>query len=61
MTLKIVVPCLHCCDPRTGSLQVKCPVRLIHALQDEEVSFQFSVRLLESCASTDAALVSLSI
>lgn len=40
-----------------GSVKVRCPVRLAHALNDEEVSHQFSLRLLDCVASKDASLV----
>lgn len=40
-----------------ASLKISCPVRLIHALGDEEVSYQFAVRLLECVAAQDASLL----
>jgi len=40
-----------------GSLNVNCPVRLIHAQQDEEVPYAIALRLLERCSTKDASIV----
>jgi pimeloyl-ACP methyl ester carboxylesterase len=40
-----------------GALKVACPVRLVHALQDEEVPFSLALRLIDCCNSKDASLV----
>jgi fermentation-respiration switch protein FrsA (DUF1100 family) len=39
-----------------NSLPVQCPVRLIHALDDEEVPYSLALKLIENCASKDAAV-----
>ena len=39
-----------------NSLPIHCPVRLIHSLSDEEVPFEFALKLVNNCASTDAAV-----
>ena len=40
-----------------GSLQVQCPVRLIHAQTDEEVPYSIALKLIETCSTKDASLV----
>lgn len=40
-----------------NSLPVNCCVRLIHAIRDEEVPFELALKLVENCASTDAAVL----
>jgi len=40
-----------------GSIPVKCPVRLIHALHDEEVPFSLALQLVENIQSADASVV----
>lgn len=39
------------------SIPVTCPVRLVHALYDEEVPYSFAVKLAENCASKDTAVL----
>jgi len=39
-----------------GSLAIECPVRLLHALDDEEVPLRIPQKLLENCACGDASL-----
>ena len=39
-----------------GSIPVKCPVRLVHSLNDEEVPFALALKLAENCASTDTSV-----
>jgi esterase/lipase len=39
-----------------GSIPVKCPVRLVHALNDEEVPYALALKLAENCASTDTSV-----
>jgi pimeloyl-ACP methyl ester carboxylesterase len=39
-----------------GSIPVKCPVRLIHGLADEEVPISLAMKLLENTASSDSAI-----
>ena len=41
-----------------GSIPVKCPVRLVHSLNDEEVPYFLALKLAENCASTGKACVS---
>lgn len=36
---------------------MKCPVRFIHGLDDEEVPYTFAMKLIENLASSDSALV----
>lgn len=40
-----------------NSIPVKCPIRLIHAMYDEEVPYSFALKLIENCSSKDASLV----
>lgn len=40
-----------------NSLPIHCPVRLIHSLTDEEVPYEFALKLVQNCASTDASVV----
>jgi hypothetical protein len=40
-----------------GSLPVRCPVRLMHSLADEEVPYTLALQLVETVASTDASVV----
>jgi pimeloyl-ACP methyl ester carboxylesterase len=40
-----------------GSVAVSCPVRLIHALYDEEVPFSMVQKLVDNISSEDASLV----
>eukprot|EP01035_Chromulina_nebulosa_P018941 gene18941-24749_t len=40
-----------------GSVNVRCPVRLIHGLSDEEVPYQLAVQLVDNLASSDASVV----
>ena len=39
-----------------GSIPVRCPVRLVHSLNDEEVPFALALKLAENCASTDTTV-----
>jgi pimeloyl-ACP methyl ester carboxylesterase len=39
-----------------GSIPLECPVRLLHGLDDEDVPWQMSQRLLEALASADVTL-----
>lgn len=36
---------------------MNCPVRLIHAQEDEEVPYAIALRLLERCSTKDASIV----
>lgn len=38
-----------------GSIPVTCPVRLVHALDDEEVPFEIALKLVKNCRSNDAS------
>ena len=38
-----------------GSIPVTCPVRLVHALQDEEVPFDIALKLVKNLRTTDAS------
>ena len=38
-------------------MKVSCPVRLLHGLMDEEVSYEFSLRLAQKCSSEDVKLL----
>lgn len=38
------------------SLPIRCPVRLIHALNDEEVPYHFAVQLAQNVQSEDVNL-----
>ena len=40
-----------------GSLAITCPVRLVHGLSDEEVSYEFAYKLIENCKSQDAKVI----
>lgn len=40
-----------------GSVNVTCPVRLLHSLSDEEVPYSFALRLAENLASEDTRVV----
>jgi hypothetical protein len=40
-----------------GSLGITCPVRLIHAIADEEVPYTLALKLVENVRSTDASVV----
>eukprot|EP00601_Ochromonadales_sp_CCMP2298_P003059 CAMPEP_0173188672 /NCGR_PEP_ID=MMETSP1141-20130122/11376_1 /TAXON_ID=483371 /ORGANISM="non described non described, Strain CCMP2298" /LENGTH=275 /DNA_ID=CAMNT_0014112609 /DNA_START=192 /DNA_END=1019 /DNA_ORIENTATION=- len=40
-----------------GSLPIQCPVRLLHAQEDEEVPSSMAMKLLDNCASQDAYIV----
>jgi pimeloyl-ACP methyl ester carboxylesterase len=40
-----------------GSVPVKCPIRLIHGVYDEEVPYTIALKLLENCKSRDGQLV----
>lgn len=40
-----------------NSLPVRCPVRLIHAINDEEVPYSLALKLIDNCASADASLL----
>lgn len=35
--------------------KVNCPVRLVHALDDEEVPYELAIQLIHKCASPDAS------
>lgn len=39
-----------------GSIEIKCPVRLIHGLSDEQVPSSLAMRMLEACTCDDAAI-----
>jgi pimeloyl-ACP methyl ester carboxylesterase len=39
-----------------NSLPIRCPVRLIHSITDEEVPFSLALKLVENCASSDASV-----
>lgn len=39
-----------------GSFKLKCAVRLLHAMYDEEVPYSFALRLTEICSTDDIAL-----
>lgn len=39
------------------SIKVKCPVRLIHGLSDEEVPFSLAMQLIDSIESPDASIL----
>lgn len=39
------------------SIPITCPIRLIHALYDEEVPHHFALKLVENCMSRDASVV----
>ena len=43
-------------DGEPGSIPVKCPVRLVHSLNDEEVPFALALKLAENCASMDTSV-----
>jgi pimeloyl-ACP methyl ester carboxylesterase len=40
-----------------GSLDITCPVRLIHAIDDEEVPFSLALKLVANVKSSDASVV----
>lgn len=40
-----------------GSIPVQCPVRLIHAMQDEEVPYSLALQLADNVASQDVSVV----
>lgn len=42
---------------QSSSLEVKCPVRLIHGLDDAEVPFDLALRLLSKISTSDASLM----
>ena len=39
-----------------GSIAIRCPVRLLHGMEDEDVPWQHSLKILEALASDDATL-----
>ena len=39
-----------------GSIPIKCPVRLIHGLADEEVPISLAMKLIENCSNRDSAI-----
>ena len=39
-----------------GSIPVSCPVRLVHAMNDEEVPYDIAIKLAENCAARDASV-----
>jgi pimeloyl-ACP methyl ester carboxylesterase len=39
-----------------GSLNIFCPVRLIHSLNDEEVPYKLALQLVENIQGTDASV-----
>merc|ERR1719231_1907790 len=39
-----------------GSIDVSCPVRLLHAFNDEEVPYQMALKLLENVKAADASI-----
>lgn len=44
-------------DEMIASIPVQCPVRVVHAMDDEEVPFQLALKLVDNCASNDASVV----
>lgn len=40
-----------------NSLPVKCPVRLIHSISDEEVDYTFALKLVDNCISDNASVL----
>lgn len=40
-----------------ATLPIKCPVRLIHGLSDEEVPYMLALQLAENCITNDASVV----
>ena len=41
----------------SNRIDVSCPVRLIHGLQDEEVPYQLAMQLIDKCKTSDASLM----
>jgi esterase/lipase len=39
-----------------GSIPIDCPIRLVHGLRDDQVPTSFALKLLDNCATRDAAI-----
>lgn len=40
----------------SGSIQIDCPIRLIHGLSDDQVPSSLALQLMENCSTRDAAI-----